>query len=128
MSVLIEEQHAQFLLLIQQRLHRFKYTLNNLVHVTAGMAVDEQRVVCQVLRRSPVVLIVILVAARTFYKYVVQSYDFCITLKMNIAKNSRTYWEILGILGRNGDFLVRFLQDLKRKRGRFWIICVPLHT
>ena len=65
--VLIEEQHAQFLLLIQQRLRRFKYTLNNLVHVTAGMAVDEQRVVCQVSCRSPVVLIVILVAARCEY-------------------------------------------------------------
>ena len=65
MPVLIEEQHAQLLLLVQQGLHRFKYTLNDLVHVATGMAIDEQGVVRQILcRRSLVVLIVILVSAR----------------------------------------------------------------
>ena len=65
MAILIEEQHAYLLLTVgKHRLQFNKHALDNVVHMTAGMTVDEQGVVCQILRRRRVFIVVFVVTAR----------------------------------------------------------------
>ena len=63
--VLVEEEHTHLFLPCEQGLHSCIDVLDDVVHVTARVAVDEQRIVCQIFRRCWIrSRVVVVVAAR----------------------------------------------------------------